>query len=319
NGSDPYAMYQTLTRGFGVMAPQSWMVPQQKYDVIHYIREAYLKQHNGGQFVALGNDYLATLPKGDTRGPPPRTIEPWVTMDYGSSLIHTYEIGTGGVNIAQKGIAVRLDAGAGGVSRGRAWMVFEHDTLRWAGGWTGNGFIDWNGIQFNGKHQVHPRVFGTVHFQNQPGPGWADPASGSFNDDQRVVGRDGRKYGPLPKSWGRFRGLYHHGDHGVVSYTVGSTDVLESPSVIDLGGSAAPIFTRTIQFGPREKELLAVVSSRFDQPTGIMPSSSCTLTTIDDRLCLKVPAGDRPLRLVIWTTSELAGQPADAVEAAVHT
>lgn len=319
NGSDPYAMYQTLTRGFGLMAPQSWMVPQQKYDVIHYIREAYLKPHNISQFVALSNDYLAALPNGDTRGPAPRTIEPWVTMDYGPSLMHTYEIGTGGGNIAQKGIAVRLDAGAGGVSRGRSWMIFEHDTLRWAGGWTGNGFIDWNGIQFNGKHQVHPRVVGDVHFQNQTGPGWADPTTFSFNDDQRVVGRDGRKYGPLPKSWGRFRGLYHHGDRAIVSYTVGSTDVLESPDVIVRDGSAAPIFTRTIQFGPREKELLAVVSSRSDQPTGIMPSSSCTLTTIDNRLCLKVPAGVRPLRLVIWTTSELAGQPVDAVETAVHT
>ena len=40
NGSDPYRMYQTLTRGFGQMAPQTWMVPEQKYDVIHYIREA---------------------------------------------------------------------------------------------------------------------------------------------------------------------------------------------------------------------------------------------------------------------------------------
>ena len=31
NGSDPWAMYQTLTRGFGLMAPQTWMVPSQKY------------------------------------------------------------------------------------------------------------------------------------------------------------------------------------------------------------------------------------------------------------------------------------------------
>ena len=200
-----HAMYQTLTRGFGLMAPQAWMAPQQKYDVIHYIREAYLRPDNASQFAAITGDYLAGLPKGDTFGPPPRTIEPWVTVDYGPSLIHTYEFGAGGSNIAQKGIAVRLDAGAGGVSRGRAWMVFEHDTLRWAGGWTakdtaGNSFIDWNGIQFNGKHQVHPRVVGEVHFQNPTGPGWADPETGSLADEQRVVGRDGKRYGPLPRS-----------------------------------------------------------------------------------------------------------------------
>jgi len=52
NGSGPYAMYQTLTHGFGLMTAQRWMVPKQKYDVIHYIREAYLKEHNPSQYAS---------------------------------------------------------------------------------------------------------------------------------------------------------------------------------------------------------------------------------------------------------------------------
>ena len=43
-GKDPYSMYQTLTHGGGLMVPQTWMVPQQKYDVIHYIREHFLRE-----------------------------------------------------------------------------------------------------------------------------------------------------------------------------------------------------------------------------------------------------------------------------------
>ena len=43
NGSDPFSLYRTITDGFGQMAPQTWMVPRQKYDVIHYIRETYLQ------------------------------------------------------------------------------------------------------------------------------------------------------------------------------------------------------------------------------------------------------------------------------------
>ena len=39
-------------------------------------------------------------------------------------------------------------------------MVYDHDTLRLAAAWTGQGFIDWNGINFNGRHQVHPRIVG---------------------------------------------------------------------------------------------------------------------------------------------------------------
>jgi putative heme-binding domain-containing protein len=134
NGADPFRMYQTLTHGFGQMVPQSWMVPEQKYNVIHYIREAYLKPHNPSQYVRVDRAYIAGLPKGDTRGPRPTTVEPWVTMDYGPSLSLTCEVGNDGSNFAYKGIAVRLDAGPGGVSRGRAWTVFEHDTLRLAAG-----------------------------------------------------------------------------------------------------------------------------------------------------------------------------------------
>ena len=66
-------------------------------------------------------------------------------------------------------------AGKGGVSRGRAWVVYDHDTLRLAAAWTGQGFIDWNGINFNGRHQVHPRIVGKVQFTNPDGPGWANP------------------------------------------------------------------------------------------------------------------------------------------------
>jgi putative heme-binding domain-containing protein len=321
NGSDPFAMYQTLTRGFGMMAPQSWMVPQQKYDVIHYIREAYLKPHNSVQLVAITGDYLARLPKGDTRGPPPRKIEPWVMMDYGPSLIHTYEFGSGGDNIAQKGIAVRLDAGGGGVSRGSAWMIFEHDTLRWAGGWTkgeseGSGFIDWNGIQFNGKHQVHPRVVGEVQFQNATGPGWANPEMGSLIDTQRVVGRDGKRYGPLPGDWGKFRGLYQHSDRVVVAYRVAATEILESPGAI--AGGPGQIFTRILNVGPRDKPLTTVVASAPQKLAGILPvDSGCTLATIDGRLCLNVPAGKEPLRVMIWIASSRDTQSSQEIEKAV--
>lgn len=71
NGGDPYTMYRTITDGFGQMAPQTWMVPLQKYDVIHYIREAYLKPANPGRYAAVDRAYLDRLPKGTIQGPWP--------------------------------------------------------------------------------------------------------------------------------------------------------------------------------------------------------------------------------------------------------
>ena len=63
-GSDPYSMYKTLDRGYEQMLPQVWMSPQQKYDVIHYIRESILKEHNPDQYFEVTPDYLASLPRG---------------------------------------------------------------------------------------------------------------------------------------------------------------------------------------------------------------------------------------------------------------
>ncbi|ADB18904.1 heme-binding protein [Pirellula staleyi DSM 6068] len=264
NGSDPLSMYRTLTHGFGLMAPQTWMVPVQKYDVVHYIRETYLRPHNPSQLVTVDPSYLSRLPKGDTLGPEPSKIVPWSAMDYGPSLTHTFEIPGLAHNIAYKGIAIRLDPGAGGVSRGRHWMMFDTDTLRAAAAWNGSGnaddnFIDWQGIQFNGAHGVHPRIVGQTAFVNSTGPGWGSPESGSFVDDQRVEGRDGKRYGPLPRSWGKYRGLYHHGQDVVLSYTIGTTEVLESPRLLPRE-SAAPLLLRTFNIGPRDRDLFLQVA-----------------------------------------------------------
>lgn len=265
NGSDPLAMYQTLTRGFGLMAPQTWMVPSQKYDVIHYIRETYLRPHNPSQLVPVDGGYLARLPKGDTRGPQPSKIEPWSAMDYGPSLTHTFEVPGGPLNFAYKGIAIRLDPGAGGVSRGRHWMVFDTDTLRMAAAWSGStkgeNFIDWRGIQFNGEHQIHPHLVGPTAYANSAGPGWGNPTSGSFRDNERVEGRDGRRYGPLPREWGRFRGMYHYGQQTLLSYSIGTTSVLESPRVLAREESPdEPLFLRTFNIGPRDRDLVLQIA-----------------------------------------------------------
>ncbi|MDP6446502.1 MAG: heme-binding protein, partial [Pirellulaceae bacterium] len=160
-------------------------------------------------------------------------------------------------NFAYKGIAVRLDNGPGGVSRGRYWMVYDADTLRVAGAWSGDRFIDYNGIMFNGRHNIHPRVAGDVHFQNRTGPGWSGPDEQGFVDP-RFRGRDERPYGPLPRKWAHYKGLYHHGERAVISYTVGDANVLESPGLQTVGDVAA--FTRTFNIGPRTRPLTLQVA-----------------------------------------------------------
>jgi glucose/arabinose dehydrogenase len=173
---------------------------------------------------------------------------PYQRMDYGPALFWTYQVAPG--NIAQKGIAVRLDDGPGGVSKGRAWMVYDHDTMRVAAATTGS-FVDWKGIAFDGSHGTHTGLNGERHFVNPVGPGWASP-EGKW-DDARIVGRDKKRYGPLPREWVRYEGLYLHGGKTVIAASISGTRVLESPGWIDNGTNT--VFTRTLNVGAAEKPL----------------------------------------------------------------
>lgn len=330
NGSDPFSMYRTLTRGFGFMPAQTWMVPSQKYDVIHYLRETYLRPHNPSQLVSVDSAYLAALPKGDTRGPEPSKIEAWSAMDYGSSLTHCYETPGPSLNIAYKGTAVRLNSGAGGVSRGDQWMIFDTDTLRVSAAWhaaegdKNSRFIDWRDIQLNGEHQVHPRVSGHVVLANGNGPGWAEPGTKSIVDNQRVEGRDKRRYGPLPKAWGKYHGQYHYGAKVVFAYSIGNAELLETPSSLaDVDGKRNVVFLRTFNIGPRDRDLVlqlaetaadgfkdsigektkpsAVLTSNL--AAGISPSSqNVTWANEDRRLTVTIPAGREAIQFSLWVS-----------------
>lgn len=296
-GSDPYSLYRVLTYGAGQMTAQNWMVPKQKYDVVHYLRETFLKEHNPSRYQPIDPSYLASLPKGTSTGPDPVVLEPWSAMNHGPVLSGTYEIGREGPNLAYKGIAIRLDPGPGGIARGRAWAVYEHDTLRYAGAWTGEGFIDWNGISFNGRHQVHPRTVGHVHISNPNEPGWANPVDGSW-DDPRLRGRDGIAYGPLPRSWARFEGRYQHGDQTVLSYRVGDADVLEMAGLESTAGPGPrPVFTRTLEIGPSSHALSMLVGPEWVAAEVLGPGG--TLARREGRIVLNLPPSQSTRRVKV--------------------
>jgi len=326
-GGDPYAMYRTLTHGAGLMVAQGWMVPSQKYDVIHYIRETFLKNRNREWYTPITPEYLATLPVGDSRGPEPSTIEPWRLHDYGPFLAGTFEVGDGGRNIARKGLVVRLDAGPGGVARGHAWIVHELDTLRAAGFWTGDAFIDWAGINFDGRHGRHPQVAGEVQAALATTPGWAHPGTGSF-DDPRPLGRDGEPYGPLPRDHVRFRALHHVAADGaspadprsavVLDFLVGTTPVLETDSLgapLAVDGRERPVLVRAFSLGPRSHPLVVRLAAApaaaavVGRVSGAGDDTLPRIVATDGSVDLRIPAGDAPLDVAV----AVAAAPADAL------
>ncbi len=180
----------------------------------------------------------------------------WSDMDYGPFKVHSYIVEEG--NNANKGIAIRVDEGPGGVAKGTEFLLFDTDTLRWAAGWTGPGFMDWNSINYNGRHVVEPAIVGELVFTNPDAPGWS--RVGEEFRDTRVIGRGGRRFGPQDSDVARWLGHYVHGDQVVLHYRVGNAEVLELGAA-EGGG----LFSRTLNIGPREADLVVQVAH---QPGG---------------------------------------------------
>ncbi len=245
NGSDPYSMYLTLTHGYGQMVAQPQYTTAQKYSIIQYIRETFLRADNPSQLSKID---LPSLPRGLARAVKEKvdtSLPPYKRMELGNTLMWTLQVEPG--NIAQKAIAVRLDDGPGGVTKGRAWMVYDHDTMRVATATTGD-FVDWKGIAFDGSHGSHTSLTGEKQFINPVGPGWMS-SGGKWDDDARVLGKDGKRYGPLPSEWARFEGIYENGNRVVIAASIHGTRVLESPGWIDYG--TTPVFTRTLNLAAK--------------------------------------------------------------------
>ncbi|SVD11979.1 uncharacterized protein METZ01_LOCUS364833, partial [marine metagenome] len=80
-GTDPYSMFLTLTKGNGLMGPQTWMTPEERYDVIHYIREKFMKPMHP-KYDTMKEEYLAGLPKVNAV----TTVTKEVERDFGPAL-----------------------------------------------------------------------------------------------------------------------------------------------------------------------------------------------------------------------------------------
>ena len=324
NGSDPHSLYLTMRNGFNQMPPQPWLTPRQGYDVIHYIREELVKPNNPGQYFKITDDYLAGLPKGlgvdakltkeqaeFARGPK------YLRMNFGPMLDWTYQVAPD--NIAYKGISIRLDEGLGGVSKGHAWMIYDHDTMRVAAAYTGDRFIDWRCIAFDQSHGTHPSIVGKTAFVNPVGPGWANPVDDSWNDP-RFRGRDNKPYGPLPREWAHFKGQYLHGNKVVIRYTVGDADILELPS-LEQGGSQ-PVFARTLNIGKTSRDLtMRIAPNEVSALVAGKPGTSpAILETVDGFHRLRIPAAATPLKVKLLVSeanpttvyiASLASEPAE--------
>ena len=143
----------------------------------------------------------------------------------------TYEVGDGGPNIAYKGIAVRLDAGPGRrVARPALDAVSTTTRCGSPRPGPGEGFIDWNGINFNGQHQVHPRLVGEVRVREPGRPRLGQPGDRQLRRPPPARPRR-PALRPAAATAGPLQGALPPRRPDVLSYTVGEAEILETPGL----------------------------------------------------------------------------------------
>ncbi|MCH2579866.1 MAG: hypothetical protein MK133_01555 [Planctomycetes bacterium] len=197
-------------------------------------------------------------------------------MNYGPFFSCSVEAHGPGKNQTYKGLVLRVDGkwtSAAG-SADSATMLFDTDLLRFSAGWTG-GLLNMRNISWDGSHGTHSSISGTPVFLNPLAPGWARPEDGSFKDPRALP------YGPLPRKWAHFKGLYLNKDQVILSYSVGNANLLELASYRKTAGGRE--MNRTLNIKDADRALTMLACTLGGEPLSLL-----------DRGSLKKGAGDRP-------------------------
>ena len=244
NGRDPLSLFHTVTSGYRDMPSNAWLTPAQRYDVIHYVRESFLRERNPSQHFAVTDAYLNALPKGRVgrveRGPdelPPRDYGPALASSLGS------EVGTC--------LTVRLDE--------ETTIAYDLQVMESPGAWV-DGFLNLASTQhYQQRGEGLPSPAGTP-LAGLEGWGWGHDGALDWDRSRRP------ERGPLPREWLDYHGRYVHGERVVLSYAIDGREVLEMPGVDRTSG--LPVITHRLRVGPGENPLLLKTCSI---PDGVAP------------------------------------------------
>lgn len=263
-GADPHSMFKTLSTGNGLMAAATALSPRERYEVIAYIRNRFMKDSNP-DYQPITDDYLKTLPTGTDMGDAKLDDD----RDYGPALAS--QLGRE-VNSA---LTIKL---------GDTSIAYDLHSMNQAGLWS-DGFLDVDRTQHKrGRGEGYTEPKGT------PIDGlsmwkWGHDGVIDYPTDH-VLPR-----GPLPEKWFDYHGHYLYGNRIVLSYKIDGRDILEVPT--SLQNQSA--IRHTLRIGDGELLVLAVGDggSTASKPkiTGDIDGITCAL---DDkqRWVVRIPADD---------------------------
>ena len=248
-GADPYSMFLTLTNGNGLMGPQTWMTPKERYAVIHYIRETFMRPMRD-DFKEINDGYLEGLP----------TINVVVSeadkkeRNFGPALASQLDRGL------SSALSIKLDS--------ETTISYNLHTMDQAGLWKG-GFLDLQATQ-----HYRERGGGVASPGGEPLSGldvwrWGHQGTLDYPKDKLLP------RGPMPTEWMDYHGHYLHRDRAVLSYAIDQREILELPTA----SGKFPSVQHTLRIGPGKKLVLALgsISKASSDFSGHLPADSVSL------------------------------------------
>ena len=139
-----------------------------------------------------------------------------------------------------------------------AYVGFDMDLLRWSVAWDGEflPMVTMSQISYDdffNKGDKVPSILGIPQLATGEYAGWTIDTP-NFRDPRNPPHKEGpHRYGPLPEPMGRWNGIYLKGDDVGLSYTIGTTNILEHPSGIRFGTET--IFSRTFELDRLQQAL----------------------------------------------------------------
>jgi hypothetical protein len=266
-GLDPYSMFLTLTNGNGLMGPQTWMTNRERYQVIHYIRESFMRPMRD-DFEEINDGYLESLPTVNVVVGEKDLIQ----RNFGPALASQL-----GRDISSV-LTIKLNP--------QISIAYDLHSMDQAGVWSG-GFLD---------------LLGTQHYRERGGgvaniegsaiaelKGWAWGHGGTLDyptDD--LLPR-----GPMPETWMSYYGHYLHNDHTILSYAINGRNILETPTAPE--EFAAIQHTFEIESGEELLLSLGQVEGASANTTGRLAANAKELTLGDSgEVHVLGTAGDHP-------------------------
>jgi putative heme-binding domain-containing protein len=226
-GADPFRMFMTLTRGNGLMGPMSHLTPHQRYEVVHYIREEFMKGKNP-EYQKLDQAYLEGLPRGTEDG----TALPLVVRDLGPAV---------GSHLYRQFESV-LSFRVGDYS-----LSYDLHTMNQAAVWR-DGFL-----QLTQTHHALPRGEGVIEPEGKLMPelsGWEWGHAGGFDYSRAEL----RPRGPMPASWMKYHGYVLDGHQVILQYAIDGRGLREST----FEGHLPHRLHRVLEIAPGPELVLAV-------------------------------------------------------------